>query len=66
MDSHKLLAHIAREIDKLRHDNIAFVGAGRAINHDEYRHVCGIIRGLTLAESVINDLVQRMEQHENE
>ena len=66
MSSEKVLAHLAREIDKLRHDNMAFVAAGRAINFDEYRHVCGIIRGLSLAESLINDLVQRMEQHENE
>ena len=61
MDNYKMLAHVAREIDKLRADNIAFLGAGRAINFDEYRNVCGIIRGLSLAESIINDLVQRLE-----
>jgi len=38
-----------------------FLAAGRAINFDEYRHVCGIIRGLTFAESLIKDLAQRME-----
>ena len=57
----KVLAHVAKGIDKLRADNIAFLGAGRAINFDEYRNVCGIIRGLSLAEAIINDLVQRME-----
>ena len=61
MNDLKVLAHVAKEIDKLRSDNIAFLGAGRAINYDEYRNVCGIIRGLSLAESIINDLVQRME-----
>jgi hypothetical protein len=61
----KVLAHVAKEIDKLRADNIAFLGAGRAINFDEYRNVCGIIRGLSLAESIINDLVQRMERSDD-
>jgi hypothetical protein len=66
MDDYKLLGYVAKEIDKLRNDNVAFLGAGRAINYDEYRNVCGIIRGLSLAESIINDLVQRLERHENE
>ena len=62
MSNYKELAHVAKEIDRLRNDNAAFVAAGRAINFDEYRHVCGIIRGLNFAENIINDLVQRMEQ----
>lgn len=66
MDDYKLLGYVVKEIDKLRNDNVAFLGAGRAINYDEYRNVCGIIRGLSLAESIINDLVQRLERHENE
>ena len=66
MNELKVLAHVAKEIDKMRADNIAFLGAGRAINFDEYRNVCGIIRGLSLAESIINDLVQRMEKSEDE
>jgi hypothetical protein len=53
---------VVKEIDKMRSDNIAFLGAGRAINFDEYRNVCGIVRGLSLAEAIINDLVQRLEQ----
>lgn len=65
MNELKVLAHVAKEIDKMRADNIAFLGAGRAINFDEYRNVCGIIRGLSLAESIINDLVQRMERSDD-
>jgi hypothetical protein len=66
MDNFKLLGHIAKEIDKLRHDNAAFLAAGRAINFDEYRHVCGVIRGLNLAENLLNDLVQRMERADDD
>ena len=65
MNELKVLAHVAKEIDKMRADNIAFLGAGRAINFDEYRNVCGIIRGLSLAEAIINDLVQRLERSDD-
>ena len=65
MNEMKVLAHVAKEIDKMRADTIAFLGAGRAINFDEYRNVCGIIRGLSLAESIINDLVQKLERSDD-
>jgi hypothetical protein len=65
LSNYKELAHVAKEIDKLRNDNAAFVAAGRAINFDEYRHVCGIIRGLNFAENIINDLVQKMEKSDD-
>jgi hypothetical protein len=66
MDNNKLLAHIAREIDKLRGDQASFLSTGRAGDYPEYRHICGIIRGLSHAESIVNDLVQRMEKFEDE
>ena len=62
MNDYKELAYVAKEVNKLRDENAAFLAAGRAINFDEYRHVCGIIRGLNFAENIINDLVQRMEK----
>lgn len=62
MSDYKELAYVAKEIDKLRMENAMFLAAGRAINFDEYRHVCGVIRGLNFAENIVNDLVQRMEQ----
>lgn len=61
MDNSQVLNYLAKEIDKLREDNAMFLAAGRAINYDEYRHVCGIIRGLTFAESLVKDLAQKME-----
>ncbi len=61
MDNGQVLSYLAKEIDKLRSENGMFLAAGRAINFDEYRHVCGIIRGLTFAETLIKDLAQRME-----
>ena len=61
MNDYKLLAHIAKEIDKRRGDQQTFLNGGGAKTFDEYRHVCGVIRGLTHAETFVNDLVQKME-----
>lgn len=65
MNDYKVLAHVAKEIDRMRMENAMFLAAGRAINFDEYRHVCGIIRGLNFAENIINDLVQKMEKSDD-
>ena len=57
----QLLSYIQKEIDKMRQEQIAFVAASRAETFDEYKKICGVIRGLDLADSIINDLVQKME-----
>ena len=61
MDHHKLLTHVLRELDKLKESNNTHLSGGGAKTFDEYRHVCGIIRGLNHAETLVRDLVQRME-----
>ena len=53
--------YILREIDKLRADQAMFLNGGGAKDFAEYRHVCGVIRGLTHAEQLVKDLVQKME-----
>ena len=62
MDNSRVLAYVAKEIDKLRSDQISHLAGGGAKTFDEYRHVCGVIRGLTHTETIVKDLVQRMEQ----
>jgi len=62
LNDYKVLNHLVREIDKLRDDQQSFLSGGGAKSFDEYRHVCGVIRGLTHAETIVKDLVQRMEQ----
>ena len=57
----RALAHVQTEIEKLRQEQVAFIAASRADTFDEYKKICGVIRGLNLAVSIINDLVQRME-----
>lgn len=65
MNDYKLLAHIVKEIEKLKQEREAYVAAGRADTIDEYRSVCGVIRGLNLSENIINDLVQKMEKSDD-
>jgi hypothetical protein len=65
LNDYKLLAHVAKEIDKLKQEREAYVAAGRADSIEEYRQVCGVIRGLNLAENIINELVQKMEKSDD-
>ena len=58
------LAHVQQEIDKYRQEQIAFVAASRADSYDEYKKICGVIRGLNFAENAINDLVRRINDDE--
>jgi hypothetical protein len=65
VSDYKLLAYVAKEINKLRSERIDFIAANRASSFDDYRHVCGVIRGLSLAETILNDLVQKMEKSDD-
>jgi hypothetical protein len=65
LNDYKLLAHVVKEIDKLKQEREAYVAAGRADTIDEYRSVCGVIRGLNLAENIINELVQKLEKSDD-
>lgn len=65
MNDYKLLAHVAKEIEKFRQEREAYVAAGRADSIEEYRSVCGVIRGLNLADNIINELVQKMEKSDD-
>jgi hypothetical protein len=65
LNDYKLLAHIVKEMGKFRQEREAYVAAGRADHIEEYRRVCGEIRGLNLAENIINELVQNMEKSDD-
>ena len=63
--SNQAFQYLAKEIDKLRGDQTTFLSGGGAKDFAEYRHLCGVIRGLTFAETFVNDLVQRMENSDD-
>ena len=62
MDTNRVLSYLAKEIEQLRTDQAIFIASGRANDFAEYRHVCGVIRGLTHAETIVKDLVQKLEK----
>jgi hypothetical protein len=61
-DSIRALALVQQEIQKMVQEQTAFIAASRADTFDEYKKICGVIRGLSLADNIINDLVQRLER----
>jgi hypothetical protein len=61
-DEIRALALVQKEIEKYRQEQISFLAASRADSFDEYKKVCGVIRGLSIADNIINDLVQKMER----
>ena len=61
-DTIRALAHVQEKIQETRAEQIEFLAASRAETYDEYKKICGVIRGLSLADQIINDLVQRLER----
>jgi len=59
--NHQALTYLLNEIDKLRGDQTVFLNGGGAKDFAEYRHVCGVIRGLTHAEQLVKDLAKKLE-----
>jgi hypothetical protein len=59
--NHQTFPYLLKEISKLREDQSVFLTGGGAKDFAEYRHVCGVIRGLTHADQLVRDLVQKME-----
>tara|TARA_R110000803_G_scaffold163913_1_gene227622 strand:- start:7585 stop:7782 length:198 start_codon:yes stop_codon:yes gene_type:complete len=65
MNELKVLSHINKELAEQWKTNTTFLADGGAKSYDEYRHICGVIRGLAQAESLIKDLVQRLERNDD-
>lgn len=63
-DAIHALAHVQREIEKYRQEQVAFLAASRADTYDEYKKICGVIRGLNYADHVIDDLVRKVNSDE--
>ena len=65
MKEYQALAHIAKEIQKLKQEREAYAAAGRCDTIEEYRRVCGVVQGLGFAENIIEDLVRKMEKSDD-
>ena len=65
MNDYKTLAYITKEIVKQRETYETAVQRGSAKDFAEYKNLCGLIQGLMTAETIINDLVQKMEKSDD-
>jgi len=65
VSDYKTLAYLAKEIVKQRESYESAVQRGNAKDYAEYKHLCGLIQGLTIAESILNDLVQKLEKSDD-
>lgn len=61
VESHRLVKYVRDKLDELKKEQAVHLAGGGAKDFAEYRHVCGVIRGLTHAENILQDLVQRLE-----
>ena len=65
MNDYKQYAYLVKEIVKQRETYETALQRGSAKDYAEYKNLCGIIQGLTTAEQIINDLVQKMEKSDD-
>ena len=61
----QVLTHLLKEIAKERVAREAACSNGNLKDFAEYKNLCGVIQGLNLAESIVKDLVQKLE-HDDE
>jgi hypothetical protein len=61
MDATRVLQHVRKELETIRKEQVDFLASGRVVDFVEYRHVCGVIRGLGHADGFISDLAKKME-----
>jgi len=43
-----------------RNSKVEFLMAGSAKDYAQYQHICGVIRGLNIADAYLTDLAKRM------
>jgi len=62
----KVLKLLNSKLEERRQELIEFLSDGGAKSYDDYKEVCGVLRGLLTAQSEINDLLQKMKEYEDE
>lgn len=62
----KILRLLFSKLEDQIADKMSFLGGGGCKSFDEYKEVCGAIRGLQSAKREINDLVQKLKDELND
>jgi hypothetical protein len=47
-------------LKELKAQHVEHLSAGSVASHEEYRHICGVIKGLSMAELEIKELLSRI------
>jgi hypothetical protein len=62
MEELKLLNHLISELKERERSLLQSLGDGAATDYAAYREVCGNIRGLLFAQSLVADLARKLEK----
>ena len=62
----KLFELLVQKLQEQIRDRQEFLGSGGAKSFDEYKEVCGAIRGLQSAQREIQDLVRKLKDMDDE
>ena len=49
-------------LEEIRLQHVTHLINGSVEKHEEYRHICGIIKGLAVADRELRDLVSQLEE----
>lgn len=56
---------LLKSIDEDRQATVASVVSGASVDFPEYKRLCGVLRGLDIAESHIRSLAERVKQDDD-
>jgi hypothetical protein len=62
MEELKVLNHLISELKERERSLLQSLGDGAATDYAAYREVCGNIRGLLFAQSLVADLARKLEK----
>ena len=51
-----------KRLNELKKDHIEHLAGGSVASHEDYRHICGILRGIYMAELEAKELVGSEEE----
>lgn len=57
-----LLKYLTNKLDKELQDIETRLPVGQAEDYAEYKHICGIYRGLWVAKNIITETSERMDE----
>lgn len=62
----RLLEHLIAEMEKSKHAYIESLVEGGAKDFADYKHLCGVIRGLAIAQIETQDLLRKMKENNDD